>query len=91
MPQLAEETIEQWHRRALEECIANGDALELLGQRRITIADALTGNVFGPVDAEYAAVCARLEVARVDLLAAVAEIKRSSVDGFWSRDRRRDE
>ena len=90
MPQRAEETLERWHHRALEECLATGDALGLLGQRRITLADALAGNVFGPVDAEYAAVYAKLEVARVDLLAAVAEIRRASVDGFWPRDRRRE-
>jgi hypothetical protein len=88
MARRSEETIVQWHARAVQECRDASDAFGLLGQRRVTISDALAGNVFGRVDAAFDAVFARLEAARLDLLAAVGELQHSSGDGFWPRNGR---
>jgi hypothetical protein len=90
MPRHDDETIEHWHTRAWRECQNASDAFELLGQRKITMANALAGDVFGPPDAEFIAVFDRLEAARVDLLAAADELVASSVESFWPRDGRRE-
>ena len=77
MPQAPDESVERWHARALKECLAAGEAWGALSRRTVTIGAVFAGDVFGPVDEDYATVFASLNAARVELLAAADELGRT--------------
>lgn len=64
------ETIKQWHDRALQESHAASDAFDLLRTRHAPLRQVLLRGAIGGEDGQTAAALARLDDARIELLLA---------------------